>query len=137
MAVRYKLTGFKETADTIQDVLEKSIRTKVRDFVEEYLKQQLRDQVDSSGKQFPEKKEATKKEYRKHNWNTEDYLIRTGESTKLKYKRTKDGFTFEPKNPDILKKFVGDGKIDWMSLNDKAIDDITDILLKELKRKLK
>ena len=39
------------------------------------------------GKPFPKKAKATIEAYKKHGWNTTDYLIRTGNSTVLNINR--------------------------------------------------
>lgn len=130
-----KFTGLDKALKEINDTVKASIKNDIPFIITEYLKNQLDTQIDASGKKMPEKKESTKKYYKKYGWNTEKFLIRTGESTKLTTKNISNGIEIEPKNPDILKKFIP-SRVDWMTLNQQAIKKIVDILMEDLRKKL-
>ena len=91
-----------------------------------------------AGKKYP----ATIRQYKRHGWDTEHYLVRTGKSTKLKSRMRDRGMTLEivPANPEILGYHVPKneryrGEMSWMELTESAMGKISNIVRKRLWRR--
>lgn len=136
MANNIEFHNFDSVSKAIDKSVKETLKKEVADYVVAKSKEELRSQVGSNGEKMPEKAEFTKREYTKYGWNTEDFLIRTGESTRLKVKKTQTGIEVIPQNPKILSYNIP-SRVDWMSINKKDIDKIIDILSKQLKKDLK
>lgn len=90
----------------------------------------------ANGSEQPKKKDSTKTAYAKDGYDTENWLIRSGDSTKLKWKIGKYSITVQPKGQEILGYHIDDAK-DWFKLSDDTIKKIMSIIKKKFNEKLK
>jgi hypothetical protein len=111
--------------------IRETIRIDVSRFLKDHFADTLSSNVDEDGNRFPEKTESTKKSYSKNNWDTEHWLVRTGESTKIKAKINSDGITVSPAGKEILKKIKG--AAGWFTLSDQTKNKIMEIIRRKLK----
>ena len=128
-----KLKNANNTARVIQQKAVRSIQYNCQPLVDQYLKNILASQVDANGQRFPEKKESTKKQYRYKGWNTEQWLIRTGEATKVNYRNIPEGFKATPADPEDILQYVSRAE-DWFTLNTDIKNSIVEQIKKDLKR---
>jgi len=89
-------------------------------------------QLDANGTRFPSKKDSTRKIYRAHGWNENQWLIRTGQATVVRYTNTPKGFRAEPTDPEDILKYVARSD-DWFILNQRIQQDIIEQIKKDLK----
>lgn len=136
MPIVSKMTGFDQAIKEIQRNIQKTFDTRMESVIRDYLEAQIENQVDANKKAMPKKAPKTIEEYQKHGYNTEKFLVRTGESTKLKFKKSGNKITIEPAGPNILKNLIP-SRVDWMTLNDEAIAKITNQFLEQLKKEFK
>ena len=136
MPAKYKIVGLDEALRQVQANMKKTFRTKLEALVKEYLEEQIASQIDASGEKMPKKSPATIKEYQKHGYNTEQFLVRTGESVKLKTTINGDVMFIQPEGYKILANLIP-SRVDWMTLNDEAVQKITDLFMKELSKEFK
>lgn len=125
------LTGMDRQARAIENAIVKAMRGPVKDFVIQDAKNTLNAQIQPGGEPFPTKAESTKKQYRRHGWNTEKFLVRTGKSTKLQHVINKRGNFIElvvtPVGHEIL-SFNVPSRTKWMGLDAPAVARVTEIL---------
>ena len=148
---RSRLTNTKPHLKLIKAAVKESLDKDVAPFIQKYLHALLESNRDASGKQRPStkpagrKKESTIRQYKRKGWNTETYLVRTGESIKLKHKIGKGGtrLTVEPassKGRKILSyhipKSAHRGEIHWMELNTKAEHKIIKRIRNRVRKRL-
>ena len=142
-----KLTNVNKPISDMKRIISEALKTPVNTIARGDLNHQLgtNKQADGTprpasspvGKKYP----ATIKQYERHGWDTEHYLIRTGASTKLKSKMRDRGMTLEitPANTEILGYHIPEnkwrGKMDWMSLTESASGKIIDVVRKRLRRR--
>jgi len=136
MPIVTKMTGFNQAMNEIKRNLQNTFNTKIEEVIKDYLEAQLSAQVDANAKPMPKKAPATIKEYAKQGWNTDKFLIRTGDSTKLKITKSGNKMIVEPEGADVLKNLIP-RRVEWMSLNDEAVKQITNKFLEELKKEFK
>jgi len=128
-----KLKNTALTAKQIQDKVVRSIQASGKTIVDNYLKDMLFKQVDSSGDRFPKKTETTKKIYRAKGWNEDQWLIRTGEATKLNYTNTQAGLAVRPNDPEDVLQYVSHSDT-WFTLNNQVKADIVEQVKKDLNK---
>lgn len=128
-----KLKNFNTISNDVRIATVNSIQTACKQLVDVYLKNILSAQVDADGQRFPEKKESTKKQYRYKGWNTEQWLIRTGESTKVVYRNIPNGFEARPEDQEDILQYVKRVE-NWFTLNESIRNKIIEQIKKDLKR---
>jgi len=127
-----KLKNTDKVRKYLQQKIVATIQTDIKKLVERDLERMLNQQVDAKGAALPHKAESTKRSYKYHGWNTEDWFIRTGESAKIKSKKIKNGISVYPADPmKVLAKYVKRSE-DWIALS----PDIQDEILKTISKKL-
>jgi len=136
MPVTYKLTGFQEAGKAIVENVKKTFNTKIEDIATDYLNYQLNAQIDANNEPMPKKSLSTIKEYQKHGYNTEKFLVRTGESTKLRVLKNGSTMVIQPEGYKILKNLIPN-RVEWMVLNDEVIAKIREKFLEELRKEFK
>ena len=99
----------------------------------ELLKANVKSNRKADGTPQPKKKASTKAQYKKHGWDTENWLVRTGKSTKLKKRKQGNGWVVEPTDKTILKYHLDEVE-DWMLLTDDDKEIVFDEISKELKK---
>ena len=119
----------------IVDIVTKEIKSTGADTAKAYTESLLRQQVDSTFTKMPKKAPATIKEYQKHNWNTEDFFFRTGESAKLVVKETPTGFKLQPARPEILA--LNYDRAPFMEITQELNNKIVNDIAKKLRERLK
>ena len=78
------------------------IQKDVKRYAVQYLDKLLVKKRQATGQPMPEKAESTKRAYRKHGWNTENFLVRTGRSSVVQSRRVKNGIRLTPTDPKII-----------------------------------
>jgi len=79
-----KLTGMDAVNRSIDRAVKKSFGGRVKKFIMADLKHRLHSQEQPDGSKFPQKAQSTIKAYRSRGFNTKEFLIATGESSRLK-----------------------------------------------------
>ena len=128
-----KLKWFNTVNSDVKNKVVNSIQINCRPLVDLYLKNILATQVDAGGQRFPEKKESTKRQYRYKGYNTEQWLIRTGQATQVKYRNIPSGFEARPEDPDDILQYVKRAE-DWFTLNESIRKEILEQIKTDLKR---
>lgn len=128
-----KLKNSGSTARIIQQKAVRSIQSNCKTIVDTYLKNILATQVDANGNRFPEKKESTKKQYRRNGWDTEHWLVRTGAATKVNYRNLPNGFKATPADPSDVLQYVKRAE-DWFVLNESIKKQIVEQVKSDLKK---
>lgn len=111
-----KLTGMDKADRAIHKAVKSALSGRVRKFIVNDLKQRLNAQEQPNGEAFPEKAESTKRAYASRGWNTEKFLVRTGESTRLTHAINQRGGAIElvitPIGHEVLSYHVP-GRVEW------------------------
>lgn len=129
------MAKLKNTQNVSRDISRKviqSIQTNCKPLVDIYLKDILSTQVDAEGKRFPDKKESTKKQYRRNGWNEDQWLIRTGKATVVKYRNILNGLEARPTDPEDILGYVERSE-SWFTLNESIRNQIIEQVKKDLK----
>ena len=123
-AKRPQLTGLREWSDGFYKRTIRVIQLELAPEAKRSLDRLLLENRQANTKPMPEKLEATKKAYKRKGYNTENFLVRTGASTRILIKRVKTGATLRPAKPEILQYHdVNAGgsfptqRVDWFRLN--------------------
>ncbi len=127
-----KFKNFENTQRNINKTVIATIKQDVKPIVKKYLEDLIDKKVDANKKQFPKKKASTIKQYKKHGWNTKNWLKRSGEATKLVFKNLKNGLSVKPADPDDILQYVQQSDT-WFLLN----KEINDKIIKKIKEDLK
>lgn len=128
-----KVTGLKETNAKIKKALSDAIKSpELFSEVEDYLDNLLHKNQKADGSQHKEKAPSTKRQYIPKGYDTENRLIRTGDSTILKKKTTKNSLVVYPKGQTILGYHKKDAE-DTFTLNENAQEAILEIITTKLK----
>lgn len=148
-AERPRIVGLDKWRREFEKEASKVLRTVVRQDLFDYLKIQLETNTQPDGSPRPstspqgKKKPSTIKAYEKKGWDTEHYLVATGESTKLNAKMSDGGLTLTitPERPEILGFHIPEsqhrGKIDWMSISDGQAARTVKLLSTELAKRFR
>lgn len=136
MPIKYKLSGLDEVGKDVAQNMRNTFRTKLEKLVREYLEYQISAQIDAENKPMPKKKPATIKQYQKEGYNTDKFLVRTGKSTELNVTISGDTMVIQPKGYEILKNLIP-SRVEWMTINDQLVNEITNKFLEELKKEFK
>jgi hypothetical protein len=102
MSIKIKTTIDKSKLKSKLDIVIKGIRSAGKPVAIQEVNKNLQEQHNVDGSAFPTKSESTKREYTKHGYNTNEYLVRTGQSTKLEVEDTPTGFVIKPFGQKIL-----------------------------------
>ena len=83
-------------------------------------------------KEIQQKKaKSTIKDYAKHGYNTQQWLVKTGKSTEVKVRREPNGVHAEPVGKTTLKNVARSDE--WFSINDSLITKILTSIRKLLR----
>jgi len=97
----------------------KTIRTRIRGFLEQYATENIVAQTGADGKPFPRKADSTIEQYRRRGWNTEQFLIRTGQSVKLTFSQTATSVRMVPFGAtdagDRILEFHDPSRVQWLT----------------------
>lgn len=126
-----KLKGLSNTVRTINTKIVSTIQQDIAPMVVRYLRSLISKQVDARGNSFPEKKESTKKQYRKHGWNENLWLIRTDTAAQVVTQNIQDGVRLIPADPEKILQHVPRAD-DWFLLN----SDIKNDILNKIKKRI-
>ena len=129
------LKGFDRVEKRIVDTVDTAMRTKVKDHVIKHAELNLSFQRDKTGQMMPKKAESTKKQYRRKGWDTEKFLVRTGQSTVMRYEWLNHELTVYPQGQTVLAYHVPE-RTDWVQPTAALIEEVENILSKELARVL-
>ena len=127
-----KFKNFENTQRNINKTVVNTIKQDVRPIVKKYLEDLIDKKVDANKKRFPKKKASTVKQYKKHGWNTKNWLVRTGAATKLVFKNLKDGISVKPADPEDILQYVTQADT-WFLLN----KEINNKIIKKIKEDLR
>lgn len=89
------LTGMDRADKAIHRALRKALAGRVKKFLMNDIRQRLDSQTQPDGSKFPKKAESTKRAYRAKGWNTEKFLVATGESSRLQANVDQEGSTIQ------------------------------------------
>jgi len=173
---RSRLTNTKPHLKLIKAAVKESLDKDVAPFIQKYLHALLESNKDAEGRKRPisgyvtkdkyrKKKDGSKvktkdgvnvmpgekapdtiKAYKKKGWETEKYLVRTGDSTRLKHRVSKAGtkLTIEPASDEgfeilshHLPKNKFRGLMGWMELNTKAEKKIIKRIRNRVRKRLR
>lgn len=135
------LTGMDRADRAIHKALRKALTGRVKTFVMRDLNQRLNAQEQPDGSAFPKKAESTIKAYKSKGWNTEKFLVRTGESTRLSSTVNQRGSTIEleikPIGHEVL-AFHVPSRVEWFPdyTQGAARDVIVNIMSEEVRSEL-
>lgn len=135
------LKGMDRAERAIDKAIHNALAGRVKKFIMNDLNQRLHAQEQPNGQSFPKKAESTKKAYRRMGWNTEKFLIRTGESVRLTAAYNRRAGTQElvitPIGHDVLSYHVPD-RVKWFPdySTGAARDVIMNIFNEELRNEL-
>ncbi|BDQ01939.1 MAG: hypothetical protein KatS3mg036_0493 [Ignavibacterium sp.] len=111
--------------------IKRILHADITNFLKQHLINKLKSQVDENKDRFPEKKQSTIKQYKLKGYNTTDWLIRTGKSTKLEVTKFSGGFRIFPAGKDTL-KYVKKAA-DWFTISNQTAQQIIDKIKRELR----
>ena len=134
------LTGMDRSERAITQAIKSALSGPVKKFIMNDLNFTLKSQTEKSGKKFPKKAESTIKAYKAQGYNTKDFLVRTGESTRLKAEvdeyEGKIQLMITPIGHEVLSYHVP-SRVDWFGeITNAERDVIMNILNEEIKRNL-
>lgn len=134
------LTGIDRAERAINSAIRKALSGPVKKFIMNDLNFTLKSQVQKDGKAFPKKAESTIKAYKAQGYNTKDFLVRTGESTRLQAQvdeyEGKIQLMITPIGHEVLSYNVP-SRVDWFGeITNAERDVILNILNEEIKRNL-
>lgn len=134
------LTGMDRAERAITQAIRKALSGPVKKFIMNDLNFTLKSQTEKSGKKFPKKADSTIKAYKSQGYNTKDFLVRTGESTRLQAQvDTHEGkiqLMITPIGHEVLSYNVP-SRVDWFGEITQAESEvIINILNEEIKRSL-
>lgn len=135
------LKGFDKIVGVIDKAVRKSLQGKVTAFVKANAERQLTWQRDKEGEPMPEKAESTKRQYRRKGWNTEKFLVRTGQSTKMVANWDGGDWVIYPQGQTRLGYHItpddGPARTRWVQPTQALYDEINKIISEEIARALK
>jgi hypothetical protein len=132
--VRVKLHDWDEASQQVEKSLKAALAKPVPAYAIKYLRWLLQHNQQATGERMPKKAASTIKAYKRKGYDTVHYLIASGESTKLAFHIENNGalVVIEPRRQDILGYHTPDdpkhGKVIWIELDEKAEQDIMEIL---------
>lgn len=134
------LTGMDRAERAMHNAIRNALAGRVKTFIMSDLNYTLKSQTEKSGKKFPKKADSTIKAYKSQGYNTKDFLIRTGESTRLTSAINQRAGTIElvitPIGHEVLSYNVP-SRVDWFGeMTTAQRDVILNILNEEIKRNL-
>ncbi len=134
------LTGMDRSERAITQAIKRTLSGPVKKFIMSDLNYTLRSQTEKSGKKFPKKADSTIKAYKAQGYNTKDFLVRTGESTRLQAQvdeyAGKIQLMITPIGHEVL-SFNVPSRVDWFGeITNAERDVIMNILNEEVAREL-
>jgi len=114
-----------------------NIKNSIMEFSEildERLKENLMSNRTADGDSQPSKAELTKKIYRENNWDTENWLHRTGKSTSFYTEKKDDGFNKRLPDWDDSPLQYLEETGDWFAIANRDVKDLSELIIKNINR---